>query len=131
MFPNIKITISQIMNHMKYIYSKKSEKYFINDKVQSSYVQCTLEEIKKPIHIQLLVEHDVQSNKIEHNVYIKNIYIIQYTLTFIIKKIQDVHIIPYFCSKMLYLKKKIKWFFSQLSRQIFIYFQIQIELNST
>jgi hypothetical protein len=116
---------------MKYIYSKKSEKYFINDKVQSSYVQCTLEEIKKPIHIQLLVEHDVQSNKIEHNVYIKNIYIIQYTLTFIIKKIQDVHIIPYFCSKMLYLKKKIKWFFSQLSRQIFIYFQIQIELNST
>jgi hypothetical protein len=33
------------MNHMKYIYTKKSQENFINDKVQLSYVQCTLEEI--------------------------------------------------------------------------------------
>jgi hypothetical protein len=47
MFPNIKRTRSQIMNHMKYIYIyKKSQQFFINDKVQSSYVQCALEEIK-------------------------------------------------------------------------------------
>ncbi len=46
MFPNIKIIISQIMNHMKYTYTKKSQEIFINDKVQSSYVQCTQKEIK-------------------------------------------------------------------------------------
>jgi hypothetical protein len=43
MFQNIKRTKSQIMDHMKYIYAKKSQESFINDKVQSSYVQCTLE----------------------------------------------------------------------------------------
>jgi hypothetical protein len=37
------------MNHMKYTYTKKSHKYFINDKTHSSYVQCTLEKIKEPI----------------------------------------------------------------------------------
>ncbi len=42
MFPNIKRTKSQIMNHMKHIYTKKSQESFINDKVQSSYVQCIL-----------------------------------------------------------------------------------------
>ncbi len=47
MFPNIQRTTSQIMNHMKYIYTKKSQENFINDKVQSSYVQCTLKEILK------------------------------------------------------------------------------------
>jgi len=46
MFPNIKIIISQTMNHMKYTYTKKSQEIFINDKVQLSYVQCTQEEIK-------------------------------------------------------------------------------------
>jgi hypothetical protein len=45
MFPNIKKPRSQIMNHMKYIYTKKSQKSFINDKVQLSYVQCNLKEI--------------------------------------------------------------------------------------
>jgi hypothetical protein len=40
------------MNHMEYIYTQKSQEYFINDKVQSSYVQCTLEKIKKPIVTQ-------------------------------------------------------------------------------
>ncbi len=33
------------MNHMKYMYTKKLEEIFINDKVQLSYVQCILEEI--------------------------------------------------------------------------------------
>jgi len=33
------------MNHMKYIYIKKSQEICINDKVQLSYVQCTLKEI--------------------------------------------------------------------------------------
>jgi hypothetical protein len=65
MFPNIKRIKSQTMNHMKYIYDKKSQEYFKNDKVQSSYV-------KKPIPTQqLLAKHDVQSNKIEHNINIK------------------------------------------------------------
>jgi hypothetical protein len=37
-----------------------------------SYVQCILEEIKEPILTrQLLVKHDVQSNKMEHNINIK------------------------------------------------------------
>jgi hypothetical protein len=62
------------MNHMKYIYIYiyKSQKSFINDKVQLSYVQCTLEEIKKqiPTH-QLIAKNDVQSNKIDYNVNIK------------------------------------------------------------
>ncbi len=47
MFPNIKRTRSQTMNHMKCIYIYKSQEYFINDKIQSSYVQCILEEIKE------------------------------------------------------------------------------------
>ncbi len=72
MFSNIKKTRSQIMNHMKYIYiyiyihthTKKSQEIFINDKVQSSYVQCTLKEIQIPILTQqLLAKHNVQSNK--------------------------------------------------------------------
>jgi hypothetical protein len=54
------------MNHIQ-----KSQEYFINGKTQSSYVQYTLEEIKKLIFTQLLAEHDVQLNKIEHNVNIK------------------------------------------------------------
>jgi hypothetical protein len=95
MFPNTKRTRSQIMNHMKYIYTKKSEEH-INDKVQSSYVQFTLEEIKEPIFTQLLAKHDVQSNKINHNVNIKetthnSIYINIYN-----KQIQNVPIIPCF-----------------------------------
>jgi hypothetical protein len=52
MFQNIKRTKSQIMDHMKYMYVKKSQESFINDKVQSSYVQCTLEEIKQSIPTQ-------------------------------------------------------------------------------
>ncbi len=40
MFPNIKRTRSQIMNHMKYIYSKKSQECFINDK--SMIVICLM-----------------------------------------------------------------------------------------
>jgi hypothetical protein len=71
MFSNIKKTRSQIMNHMKYIYTKNSQEYFINDKFQPSYVQCTLEEIKEPILTQLLTKHDVQLNKLRHNVNIK------------------------------------------------------------
>jgi hypothetical protein len=44
---------------MKYIY--KSQDYFINDKIQLSYVQCTLEKIEEPIPTQqLLAKHDVQ-----------------------------------------------------------------------
>jgi hypothetical protein len=43
------------------IYIKTSREYFINDKVQLSYVQCTLEKIKEPIPTQqLLAKHDVQ-----------------------------------------------------------------------
>ncbi len=57
MFPNIKRVKSQTMNHMKYIYDKKSQKYLRNDKVQLSYV-------KYPIPTQLFAKHDVQSNKI-------------------------------------------------------------------
>jgi hypothetical protein len=34
------------MEHSHLIHIKKSQEYFINDKVQLSYVQCTLEEIK-------------------------------------------------------------------------------------
>jgi hypothetical protein len=57
---------------MKYLYTKKLQKYFINDKVQSSYVQCTLKEIKGPLPTQQsFTKHDVQLNKIEHNVNIK------------------------------------------------------------
>jgi hypothetical protein len=41
MFPNIKRTKFQFMNHMIYI----SQEFFIIDKIQSLYVQCTLEEI--------------------------------------------------------------------------------------
>jgi hypothetical protein len=57
MFPNIKRKKSKIMDHMKYIYIKKSQTYFINDKVQSSYVQCTLKEVK---------------NQLSHNNFLQN-----------------------------------------------------------
>jgi len=59
MFSKIKRTRSQILIHMKYIYIKKSQESFINKKVQSSYVQCILKEILKPIPTQLLAKHDV------------------------------------------------------------------------
>jgi hypothetical protein len=46
------------------------------------------------------------------------------------KQIQDVHIIPYFsCEKVIYFKTI--FFSNQLSKQLSIYFQIQIEFNST
>ncbi len=90
------------MNQTIYIYTKKSQEYFTNDEVQSSYVQCTLKEIKNPILTQqLLAKHDIQSNKVEHNVNIKenthnSIYIDIYN-----KKIQDVPIIPCFnCERL-------------------------------
>jgi hypothetical protein len=114
------------------MYTKKSQEYFINDKVLSSCVQCTLKEIKEPIPTQqLLAKHDVQSNKIEHNVNIKEnthnlIYIDIYN-----KKIQDVFIIPCFSSKKLCFLKQLKCFSNQLSKQLSIYFQIQIKLSST
>ncbi len=53
MFPNIKRIKSQTMNHMKYIYDKKSQKYLRNDKVQLSYVKISI-----PTQ-QLLAKHDV------------------------------------------------------------------------
>jgi hypothetical protein len=82
-----------------------------------SYVQCTLEEIKEPIFTQqLLVKHDVQSNKIEHNINIKenthnSIYIVIYD-----KQIQDVPIIPCFSWEMLWFLKQLKCFLNQLSK---------------
>jgi hypothetical protein len=53
MFPNIKRVKSQTMNHKIYIYDKKSQKYFKNDKVQLSYVKISI-----PTQ-QLLAKHDV------------------------------------------------------------------------
>jgi biopolymer transport protein ExbD len=94
MFPNIKRTRSQIMNDMKYIYVKNSEKYFINDKVQSSSVRCSLKEIKEPIPTQqLLAKHDVNIKENAHN----SIYI-----DICNKQIQDVRTISYFFNEMLY-----------------------------
>jgi hypothetical protein len=55
------------MNHMKYIYiyTKKSQFFFINDKVQLSYVQYILKQNKKLIPTQqLLTKYEIQSNKI-------------------------------------------------------------------
>jgi hypothetical protein len=49
------------------IYIYISQEYFINDKVQSSYVQCTLENIKEPI----LTQHFLQNmmfNQIKWNI---------------------------------------------------------------
>jgi hypothetical protein len=72
---------------MKYIYTKKSNESSINDKVRSSYIECTLQEIKQPIPKQwFFVEHDVQSNKVKHNVNIKENEKKIYTLKFIINK---------------------------------------------
>jgi len=55
MFLIIKKPISQIMNHMKNIYIIKSQKYFINEKMQSSYIQCILEEIFKPTLQEIMI----------------------------------------------------------------------------
>jgi hypothetical protein len=92
------------MNHMIYIYihTKKSQEPFINEKIQLSYIQCTLEKNKKKIPTQqFLARHDVQSNKIEHNVNIKenihnSIYIHIYN-----KQIQDISIISCFSCERL------------------------------
>jgi hypothetical protein len=48
MFPNIERAILQIMNHMKYIYTRNLDESSIY-KVQSSYIECTLKETKQPI----------------------------------------------------------------------------------
>jgi len=46
---------------MKYIYTKKSNEFSINDKVQSSYSEFTLKETKQPIPKQwFLPKDDVQ-----------------------------------------------------------------------
>jgi hypothetical protein len=58
------------------------------------------------------------------------IHIIQYTLTIIIKKIQNVSIIPCFNCERLCFIKQLQCFSNQLSRQLSIYFKIQIKLNS-
>ncbi len=53
------------------MHTQESQESSINDKVQSSYVQCTQNKMKEQILIQLLAKHDVQSNKMEHNVNMK------------------------------------------------------------
>jgi hypothetical protein len=51
------------------MYTKKKDESSINDKVQSSYSECTLNETKQPILEQwFFVEHDVESKEIKHNV---------------------------------------------------------------
>jgi len=65
MFPNIKRTKSQSMNHIIYIYTKNSQEYFINEKVQLSYVQCNLKEIKQPIPTQQLLKQNIMFNQIK------------------------------------------------------------------
>ncbi len=40
-------------------YTKKPQESFVNDKLQSKYVQCILKEIKEPIPKQLLANYDV------------------------------------------------------------------------
>jgi hypothetical protein len=61
MFPNIERTRSQIMNHMKHIYTKKLDESSINYKVQSTYIECTLKKTKQPIpKQQFFVGLDVQ-----------------------------------------------------------------------
>jgi hypothetical protein len=87
--------------------------------------------MKEPILTQLLAKHDVQSNKIEHNVNINknthnSIYIDIYN-----KQIQDVPIIICFSCKRLCFLKQLKYFSNQLSKQLFMYFQIQIKPSST
>jgi hypothetical protein len=49
---------------MKYKCIRKSCQSFINDKIQLSHFECTLEKIKQ----LLLVEHHIQSNKVEHDI---------------------------------------------------------------
>jgi hypothetical protein len=107
---------------MKCINIKKSQEFFINDKIQSSYVQCTLKEIKEPIPTQqFLAKHDVQPNKIEHNnVNVKenthnSIHIDIYN-----KQIQEVPIVSCFNVERLCFLKQHKCFSNQLSRQFFI-----------
>jgi hypothetical protein len=91
MFPNIEGTRSQIMNKMQYIYT------IIFHKWQSSIVICSLHSRK---NYDKFSYNDVQSNKIEHNVNIKenthnSIYIDIYN-----KQIQYVPIIPCFSCEL-------------------------------
>jgi hypothetical protein len=67
----------------------------------------------------------------EHNFNIKEIHIIQYTFTFIIKKIQDVPIIPCLIMKGHVLKNNLIFLRINCQNKILTYFQIQIEPNST
>jgi hypothetical protein len=64
MCPDIERTRSQIMNDMKYMSIKKPREYFINDKIQLSYVGCISQDMKQPIH----VKHHVQSNNVKQHV---------------------------------------------------------------
>jgi hypothetical protein len=77
------------------------------------------------------MEHDVQLNKIKHNVNIKentpnSIYFDIYN-----NKIQNVPIIICFSCEWLCYLKQLKCFLNQLLKQLSIYFQIQIKPSST
>jgi hypothetical protein len=91
---------SNYESHEIYIYYKPHE-FFINDKIQSSYVGCISLNLKQPIH----VEHHVQSNNMKYvkrNEHAYNsIYIDIYN-----KQMQDVTIIPFiFWWKIIFLKQ--------------------------
>jgi hypothetical protein len=103
-----------------YIYTKESQESFINYKAQSSYVQCILEQIKEQIPTQLQHIYDVQLNKIEHNVNIKenkynSIYIKTYN-----KQIQDVPIIPCFNCERFFEKNNLNVFKSIIKKILYI-----------
>jgi hypothetical protein len=101
MFPNNEKKISQ-MNHMKYISTTKPHEYFIIDKIQSSYVGCTSQNMKQPIHVKL----HVQSNNVKHvkmNEHIHNsTYIDIYN-----KQIKIIPKIPCFCCERLFFKNNL------------------------
>jgi hypothetical protein len=102
MFLDIERTRSQIMNHMKYMSIKKPHEYFINDKIQSSYVECISQDMKQPIH----VKHHVQSNNVKHVKMNEHTYNSTY-IDIYNKCIQNVPIIPCFCCEWLFFKNNL------------------------
>jgi len=80
------------MNHMKYKCIWKSHQSFINDKVQLSHVECTLEKIKQLV----LMKHHIQSNRTWYK---------WTSMTTMINKSKVVPIVPCFnCERLCFVK---------------------------
>jgi hypothetical protein len=91
------------MNHIKYVYTRKLNEYFTNEKIQSYYIEYISKDIKQPI----LVKQHVQWNKVEYNVEINEHIRFSIYNDIYNKYIQNIPIVFCFCHERLCFLKQI------------------------